>query len=324
MPRVLDLDPSTYERHRIHTGDRLWGETNCYTDVVIELLHGMGFEPLAACPFAFTLDFDVDQWTFFKVPTHDVERLFGVGFHELAPWKPLAVHLAENVEAGRPVLVELDSYYLPDTHGTAYRLANVKSTVAVNAIDLDARRMGYFHNQGYHHLSGEDFTQVLQTEGLVHPRMLPPYIEFVKRVPGATPPRGPALLDASLHVLREQLARVPEANPFLAFRARLERDTEWLMAQEFEAFHTYSFATTRQMGAGYELAATYLRWLAENDVEAAEPAIPLYDELTTSAKDLQLRIARAMRRKKPFDLDPLDRLADVWARGVDHLRRHFG
>lgn len=48
MPRVAALDPTTYVRHRTHLGDRVWAETNCYTDVVIELLHGLGHEPLAA------------------------------------------------------------------------------------------------------------------------------------------------------------------------------------------------------------------------------------------------------------------------------------
>jgi hypothetical protein len=66
MARILDLDPATYERHLIHGEGRTWAETNCYTDVVVELLHGLGFEPIAALPFTLTIDLDVDQWTFFK------------------------------------------------------------------------------------------------------------------------------------------------------------------------------------------------------------------------------------------------------------------
>ena len=41
MARIKDLDPATYVRHAVHQGDRIWAETNCYTDVVLELLWGM-------------------------------------------------------------------------------------------------------------------------------------------------------------------------------------------------------------------------------------------------------------------------------------------
>jgi hypothetical protein len=49
---------------------------------------------------------------------------------ELAIWKPLAAHIEEQVARGRPVLVELDYYFLPDTAGTAYRRLHWKSTAA--------------------------------------------------------------------------------------------------------------------------------------------------------------------------------------------------
>ena len=69
---IRELDPETYQRHLIHGEDRVWAETNCYVDVLIELLHGLGFEPIAALPFTFRIDFEGDQWTFFKFPHVDV------------------------------------------------------------------------------------------------------------------------------------------------------------------------------------------------------------------------------------------------------------
>ena len=105
MARIRDLDPATYVRHTVHQPGRTWAETNCYTDVVIELLHGLGLEPFAAMAFTLAVDFDVDQWTFFKFHPADVERLYGLGIHELAPWRPLAEHVEAHVAAGRPVLV---------------------------------------------------------------------------------------------------------------------------------------------------------------------------------------------------------------------------
>jgi hypothetical protein len=324
MAQILDLDPATYVRHRTHRGERIWAETNCYTDVVIEMLHGMGLEPLAAMPFTLAVDFDVDQWTFFKFPAGDIEDLYALAFQELAPWKPLAEHVQEHVAAGRPILVELDSFFLPDTAGTAFRLAHVKSTVAVNAIDLAAETLGYFHNQGYHALEGQDFRDILQTEGLAHPRMLPPYIEFVKKIPGRSPLRGTALTEASLAALRRQLGRLPPTNPFAPFRARFERDQAWLLQAPIDSFHAYSFATLRQLGAAYELAATYLEWLGEQGVSGTAGPAACFVGISQSSKALQFQLARSMARKRPLDLAPLDAMAALWDQGTGELRRLFG
>src|SRR6478736_3497976 len=116
--QVISLDPLKYQRHDIHARERQWAETNCYVDVLIELLHAWGFEPVAALPFTVAIDFEGDQWTFFKFQHSDLHRLFGIEIQELQIWRPLVDHLQQQVELGRPVLVELDSFYLPDTAGT--------------------------------------------------------------------------------------------------------------------------------------------------------------------------------------------------------------
>jgi hypothetical protein len=324
MNRVLDLDPVTYRRHLTHVCDRSWAETNCYTDVLLEMLHGMGHEPLAALPFTLAIDFDVDQWTFFKFPPVDLEDLYGVALHELAPWRPLVEHVDAFVAAGRLVLVELDSCYLPDTHGTAYRVAHVKSTVAVNAIDVAGRRMEYFHNQGYHALEGADFTDIFQVDGLVHPRMLPPYIEFVKPVPGVVPPRGAALVDASLRVLRKHLGRLPRENPFRRYAPVFERDAAALAARgDIEQFHTYSFVTLRQLGASFELAGAYLRWLSGEGVDVGEGAPAALGAISQSAKAMQFQLARAIARRRPLGGEALEDMARRWDEAVEELSRRF-
>lgn len=324
MARVVALDPATYTRHACHTRDRDWGETNCYSDVIIEMLHGLGHEPRAAMAFTLATDFDVDQWTFFKFPHHDVESLFALGIHEMAPWLPLHRHVENHVGAGRMVLVEVDSYYLPDTVGTAYRLAHVKSTIAVNEIDVPASRMGYFHNQGYHLVEGEDFRELFMVDGSVHPRVLPPYIEFVKPVPGAQPLQGRALLDGSLASLSRQLSRRPPTNPFPRFRAAFERDLVWLAGGTLEAFHNYAFVTFRQYGANYELASTYLRWLAEAGVEAAALPAERFAAISSLTKPMQMVLARSVSRGRPVDLGPLDQMATLWDEAMGHLDRHLG
>lgn len=324
MPQILPLDPSTYQRHSLHGENRIWAETNCYSDVIIELLHGMGLEPLAALPFSLTIDFDVDQWTFFKFPHEDIATLYGLGIYELAPWRPLAQHIHEQLLAGRHILVELDSFFLPDTAGTAYKMAHVKSTVAVNGIDLEQRTLHYFHNQGYYQLNGQDFIDIFQTDGLVHPRMLPPYIEFVKKLPRTQALRGPALLEASLEVLKKRLHELPSTNPFLSFKEAFLRDQDWLLKSEMAVFHAYSFATLRQYGACFELSASYLHWLREQGFDTVTPARDAFLHISQSTKALQLKLARAMMRKRPLEATVLDDMAAHWEQGMNDLQRIFG
>ncbi|MEQ1855838.1 MAG: DUF1839 family protein [Longimicrobiales bacterium] len=321
---IRHLDAASYQRHLVHGQGRVWAETNCYVDVLIELLHGLGFEPIAAMPFTLRIDFEGDQWTFFKFPHADLLELFGLDVQELNPWRGrLAEHVDEQVGLGRPVLVELDSYFLPDTHGTAYKLAHVKSTVAVNEIDIAARHMGYFHGQGYYHLDGQDFADIYQLEGLVHERMLPPYIEYVK-ILDRPKLEGRALVDASVSTLRRHVALLPETNPFRTFRARFERDLQWLMAEPIDAFHTYSFATFRQYGACFELVETYLAWLARGGEQGLDEAVAAFRDISSTTKTLQFQLARAMARKRELPLEPLDQAAALWNRGMSVVRERYG
>ena len=322
--RIAPLDAATYRRHAIHGDNRAWAETNCYADLIIELVHGFGFEPIAMLPFTVGIDFEGDQWTFFKPPHRDLYELYGFDIQELAIWRPLVEHVVEQVAAGHPVLVELDSWYLPDTAGTAYRLARTKSTVGVNEIDVARRRMGYFHNAGYYELEGDDFRDVFMTEGLAHERMLPPYVEFVKWRRDFTAPRDAQLVEASLAILRRELGRVPRANPFARFRDRLAADLDWLMKAEIERFHAYSFATLRQYGACFELAETYARWLGANGVGGLDGVADDFKYISETGKALQFQLARSMARKKPLDLAPLEAMGARWAQGMGALQARFG
>jgi Domain of unknown function (DUF1839) len=322
MRHILALDPARYQRHRIHGENRVWAETNCYVDVWVELLHAWGFEPVAALAFTLAIDFEGDQWTFFKFAHGDLYQLYGLDVQELAVWRPLVRHVEEQVARGRPVLVELDSYYLPDTAGTAYQREHVKSTVAVVAIDVAGQRLGYFHNQGYYHLEGDDFANVFRLRGPKDPTVLPPYVEFVKRGTAPTP-EGDELVLASLRLLRRELRHVPEKNPFEAFKARFEADLRWLADEGLGTFHQYSFTTLRQFGACYELAATYLQWLQDRTGKPLGAAVAAFHNLATGAKTLQFHLARAVARKKPLDLSALDGMASGWRSALENLKGTF-
>lgn len=308
---VLSLNAAEYQRHITHTQDRAWAETNCYVDVWIELLHAWGFEPLAAMPFTVGIDFEGDQWTFFKFSLADLRDLYGLDVQELAIWQPLVRHVEEQIRRGHPVLVELDSFYLPDTVGSAYQLQHQKSTIGAVAIDVPARTLGYFHGQGYYELRGDDFLRVFRIAECTDPTYLPPYVEFAKRRPDEAL-AGSALVATSLEMLRRQLRRLPRGNPFESFKKRFAVDLDWLVEQPIDQFHQYSFATLRQFGSCYELAATYLKWLQAHEVGGLVEAIDGLTAMSTSAKTLQFNLARAVARKKPLDLSVIDQLAVRW------------
>ena len=322
MKQIIALDPGNYQRHLIHGKDRTWAETNCYADVIIELLHALGHEPIAALPFTLAVDFEGDQWTFFKFPLADLYDLYGLDVQELAIWKPLVTQVEEQVALGRPVLVELDSFFLPDTAGTAYQLEHVKSTVAVVEIDVENNHLGYFHGQGYYHLNGNDFLEVFRLKGEPDPAMLPPYVEFVKmrHKEGLSQDH---LLQTSVRLLKKQLELLPEVNPFEKFKPRFQQDLEWLMTENLETFHQYSFATLRQYGACYELAHTYLTWLKQQGEVGLDDAIAAINELSNGAKTYQFQLARAMNRKKPLDLAPLDTMAQHWDKAMTSLKNLY-
>jgi hypothetical protein len=316
------LDPQTYVRHRLHTQEREWAETNCYVDVWIEVLHAKGLEPIAALPFTLGIDFEGDQWTFFKYQLADLYDLYALDVQELALYRPLTAHIKEQLSLGRPLLVELDSYYLPDTAGSAYQLEHVKTTAAIAEIDMENQRLGYFHAQGYYHLQGDDFVNVFHLRGEKNPAILPPYCEVVKNA-AMLPLQGEALLNASLALLKRQLQRLPVENPFVKFRARFEADMQWLINEPITTFHQYSFATLRQFGSCYELAGTYLKWLQSQGVSGLDGAIESILRLSTGAKTLQFQLARAMARKKAIDFTPVDQMAEHWTQAMQQLKDAF-
>jgi hypothetical protein len=172
----------------------------------------------------------------------------------------------------------------------------VKTTVAAIALDPVNRRFGYFHNTGYHELSGEDFDGLFRKPAA--PDHLFPYVEFVKRDGMAL--AGPALAARSVELLRAHLARRPRANPIAAWREALPRHLELLAARDMDYFHLYAFNLPRQLGANFEMLGTYLDWLGGSD-DAASAA----RRIAEGAKAVQFQLARMVNRRR-FDAARLD------------------
>ena len=292
---LLKLDAAAWKPQALHTGERIWLETNCYIDVWAELLPALGHPAEAALAFTVRQDFEGDHFTFFKFPLEDLESLFGLTVQELAIYDSLEGHTLEQLGRGRPVLIEVDSHWLPDA-GPTYRKGHVKTTVAAIAIDPEARRFGYFHNTGYHVLTGEDYDGLFRKQST--PDYLFPYVEFVKRDGKAL--HGRVLVARSLELLRAHLAHRPVANPIAAWRVAMPGHLERLAARDMDYFHLYAFNLPRQLGANFEMLGTYLDWLGTHGEEGLADLAAAARRIAEAAKAVQFQLARMVNRRR-FD-----------------------
>jgi hypothetical protein len=309
---LLGLDPAAYRSHAVHAPERTYAETNCYSDILIELLHAHGEEPLAAMGCTVRMDFEGDQWTFFKPFVEDLELLFGVDVHEMQPYRPLPEQAAEQIRQGRTLIVELDSWYLPDTAATSYRREHVKSSVAVEGIDPAGERLRYFHATGLYELADENYRGIFRLGRDFSDDVLPPYTELV-RFDAGRGLRGKELRDAARVLLRGHLARRPASNPFLRFGEQLERDLPRLLDGDASEYHAYAFATVRMAGSAFELTGTQAEWLLG---DGAAHACEALGRIVEGCKILSFRLAR----RRAFDPEEtISALAAAWDEAMGRL-----
>jgi len=319
MIALRELDAKTYRRHPLHDEERTWVETNCYVDLWIEVLHAFGFDPTAALAFTVAIDFEGDQWLFFKQPTADLLELYGVDVQELNIFGDFLGHAQQQLERGRIVLVELDAHYLPDTAGVTYRSGHSKTTIGIQSLDVERKKLGYFHNAGYFELEGEDFMGLFGLDRARRPEDLVPYTEFAKFRGSPVKSEG-ELVQLSLGQLRRHLARRPTSNPIAAFAQRFSADLAGLRASGPEAFHLYAFATLRQFGAAFDLTASYLAWLEGRGERGLTRAREAFAGLASQAKTLQFKTARSVMLKRDADFTPmLDEMQSSWETAMGEL-----
>jgi hypothetical protein len=310
MISLFGLDPATYRPHPLHDGERTYQETNCFADCVIELVAAAGHAPEAMLAGTAAVDFEVDQWTFFKPAPEDLLGLYGLDLHEMQPYRPLPEQAAARLTAGQSLMPEVDSFYLPDVVATDYRQNHVKSSIVVEAIDLDARVLRYFHNAGYFELGGDDYDGLFGLGSDI--QALPPYVELV-RLDAGPALSGPALRGAARELLGGYLARRPSDNPFQRFLAALEADLPRLLDGDEADFHAYAFHNPRMAGASFELLASHVRWLLGEEGEKAATAL---DDVVGGTKMLLFRLAR----RRAFDLaGVIGPMADGWETAMTEL-----
>jgi len=297
--------------HRLHSPDRTWPQTNCSVDLWIEIIASLGLDPVAMLAFTVGLDFEGDQFTFLKVPFRDLEDLYGVQVLELAIFDDVLGHVETQLHRGRLTLVEVDSFFLPDTRGISYRSQHGKTTIGICGMERDAKRLDYFHNTGRYSLGGDDFDGLFR--GYAQPGIpFLPYCEFVK---------FDAIAEVDLRrVARSQLERHlrlrPGVNPIPAFAKTLPHLAETASLQGMEAVHAAAFNTFRQLGANFQLLGDFLQWLGSFEKASIE-AFAISD----LSKQAQFQFMRACARQQ---FAPLATCLDATVLAYDRLFDYLG
>ena len=259
------------------------------------------------------------QWTFFKPPPEDLARLYGVEVQEFVVYRALPEHLEQQAELGRTVIVEVDSFYLPDTAGRSYREKHEKSSIAVESIDIEHERLVYFHGPGLFELEGDDYRDLLRIGRAFSPDVLPPYVELV-RTDRLAPAPAEHLREAATELLLVQLERCP-AHPVARFGERLAADLPRLLEGDQDAYHEYAFVTVRQCGAAWEATQAFLEWLGRGEDGPHIAAAAHFGALALAAKTLLFKLARSAATARPLDTAPaIGELEGLWEEALGSLR----
>ncbi len=188
----------------------------------------------------------------------------------------------------------------------------------------DALAVGYFHSDGYHTASGDDYTALFGRPpgGRTPEAQLFTHAEVVRRNPGTL--SDASLLQASLELFRFHLANCPRDNPVSIFRAAFPEHLDRLMARGEPGFHHYAAGVLRQLGANFELLARYLRWLIMQGEQVPDKTAEACYTMASEAMVMQFRLMRAVISRKPDTCeDCLDQLEASYQACVPVLARHY-
>nr|WP_245193018.1 DUF1839 family protein [Kocuria sp. JC486] len=314
------LTPEGFSRHTLHGEESVWSNTNCYLDVWIELLHGLGRRPEPLFAAAVAADTQVEQFEFLKIDHRDLEEVHGIRVGEYDVWTTLVDHVRTQMQAGNLMIVEADAHWLPDTRGVSYGLEHTKTSIVPLHLDVTAQHLVYLHNEGLHELRGEDFDFVLgerRSEGIVPA----PYVELV-RLDRLVPADDSRAREDTMRLLAHHAGRAPDHNPALALMDVLRSRFDWLQGAGMDGYHALCFETTRQLGLVALLAAAAVRF---SQVPELQSAADSWETVSREAKALQFQLARVARGRTSKSLEStMTTITDQWDDAAATLRRWAG
>ena len=145
------------------------------------------------CGFTLDLDFEGDQWTFFKPPHGDLPALYGVDVQELNIWRPLLDHVEEQSPRGGWCWPRSTRSTCPTPRAPTTGRQHTKTTIGIQAHRRpSASGWGTSTTPATSSSTGEDFARAVPARRAGRRRTrLPLYVEFVAaRAPAAAAARG--------------------------------------------------------------------------------------------------------------------------------------
>ena len=321
---LWQLDVASYTPHSLHGPDRNFVESNCYIDIWVEMIHAAGLEVYPFLAFTLISDFEHDQWTFYKPSFDDIQALYGISVHELYLWGGLHQQIARHLQHNKMVLLEADAFYLPDTQETDYQQNHVKTTIGIEAIDLENKTMNYFHNAGYYQLEEDDFNSIFHLDKPTIDGYLPPYCEIAK-LDNVHKLPAEQMHKKARALLTHYMSLLPKSNPIGRFKTGFADELAYLCEQGLETYHHYAFGSLRQLGSGYEFTAYFLRELQKAEGHnRLEPIAAMFDDISVTAKTLILKGARMVNRKNIKDVSAdFDSMAQHWDNAMAALKEQL-
>ena len=215
---------------------------------------------------------------------------------EISIWRPLERPCRGAARAGPPVLVEVDSWFLPDTAGTAYQSEHVKTTVAATRSTSHGQPPGLFPQRGLLRARGRRLRERVPARR-PRPGALPPYVEFVKLDPGSPPVRRrphEGLARAAAPSTRAPAARQPRSSaskrrfqPISSGSGRGDRDVPPLRVRDA--------APVRRL---VRAARDLLQWLGEHARRTARGRAERFAEICRARRRRHSSSSRAMARRR--------------------------
>ncbi len=190
-------------------------------------------------------------------------------------------------------------FFLPDTRAISYHREHAKTTIGIDVIDPEARRLGYFHHTDYHLLDGDDYDGVLKPHA-AHDgsdgRALYPHVEFVKHV--RDPLTGTLLAEVSADPLCAHLLRRPLHSPVSCWRAAFPEHVDTMLARSEAYARLYALNVMRQLGMNFKLLAHYLHWMRKQGFDIPVQTHTSARKIANEMMVMQCRLARTLSRRR--------------------------
>ena len=233
----------------------------------------------------------------FQDSVRRLSALYGIKVLELNVWRALVAHIRINSNSGGRASSK-SMLSLTGHGGDELSAQHVKTTIAIQAIDCAAKRLGYFHNAGYYELADGDFDALFASADY-DPRLPPPCIEIVKLRTYAREWRN----DGS--GIARSTARSPDAaasrQPVPRYRATADLELELLAARPLGRVSPLRVRHVPAVRLGVRAGGAYLRWLETNGEAGLEELAAACDTIAATAKALQFKTARLVSTGRRFE-----------------------